>query len=601
MTNITGVRIVEENAGFSNSLVATWVATDGTIKGVVVAWNVDDHVGTEISIPEGLIPEGVDVSFGVIPDGARNSNPTDTITDVASAGAGASVFTIEGSGSKVTFDGQQITGWGADLLLQSEVKNPDRPAGEEFGDADDFVANDESGSDDATDQEVTPTSATAAAGERDLNADPLTGQQIGFEDLVKGTDADFNDLIIEVVREDAPPPPPEDETRPISVEPPEDGGPAVTVETEFERTEDIIDIDALFSTTISGSGIVNIALIMDVSGSTGSPLDPLLVTDVNGNSRTEFIDAEFEGLQAVSDFIADEGFDEFDFDLGFIQFASRAFLVNGVFDPGFDVFAAATADGQTGAGGGTNFERPLQQAISFFESVDPAGEEQNFVLFLSDGGASTGRLSDEIARLEGDFNATIKAVGFGSGASKPALDVIDSNNDASIIDDPTTLPSVLPDFLSPVSIASISLIVNGVLEETFGPDALSVVPGVGQLLEDAIVDTAVAGDGAADLIELEATDTNGDTNKITFFVGEQGAAETYTLDAPIDPAPFIVGFNADQGDELVLSFATNSLTLIETADSDGDDFALENDGTVVVEFIDTIGVSGVDDLFGAVA
>lgn len=615
MSDIKGVKIVEENAGFKNSLILTYTDASGQLKGVVVAWSVDDHVGETINIPDGLIPaDATNVQFGLIPNGGKaGANPSDVIQDIATAGSGdtPTVFDIAGKSvasggamKQVTFDGHDIQGAaGADLMLQSEAKNPERDASHAYNDANDYVLGDESGSDDSPDKEVTP-STPHVAGERDMNDHPLASEQLGFEDLFNKSDGDFNDLIIEVIHDETPPAAEQTASSSTILQTGQDltvqmTGPDAVSGTPF-------DISGLLSLTEVNGGEVNFAIIVDVSGSTSSsaPGTTVTVGDVNQDGvNNTYLDYELAGVLAVQNEIASVT-GNYDFNLGYIDFDSSA-RAPFQFDVNDDLIQTLIDAGQQPlSGGGTNFESPLHQAINYFNTVDPEHDGQNFVLFISDGQASTFSISDELATLEDDsgINATIKAVGFGTGASVSALDVVDSDDSAIIIEDPGELPDQLPGLTSPVNpddIASLQVLVNGVVEDTIAPADLTVIPGVGLSLDATSIDTAVTGDGLADLIQLTVNTTEGETLTTGFYVGEIGAADQYVLSSPQAPVDFIQRFNANEGDTLVLNFTHGALAMQASAGGDGDDFDVVDTGSadVLIKLVNAVGVTAVDDLF----
>ncbi|MGF1456366.1 MAG: cellulose binding domain-containing protein [Alphaproteobacteria bacterium] len=228
----------------------------------------------------------------------------------------------------------------------------------------------------------------------------------------------------------------------------------------------------------------NIAYIIDVSGSTSSNFGgTTTVGDQNGDgSSNTVLDAEIAGFKALTQSLIDGGLGGAQ--VSVIPFASTAQSVftgtigqdadaNGELDV---IEALESLD----SGGGTNFEAPLQEAITFFEG-QAAGS--NVAFFLSDGVASVGSLLDEVATLTDPdgLDATIRAIGVGAGANIDALDIVDDGVDNDSVEpqvlDPDTLEAGLTgSFIDPVTVDRLELSVNGVVVQTLTRDDLVETP-----------------------------------------------------------------------------------------------------------------------------
>ncbi len=220
----------------------------------------------------------------------------------------------------------------------------------------------------------------------------------------------------------------------------------------------------------------NIAYVIDVSGSTlgsfgGSPVGNQNPTK-DSDSNT-ILDAEIASFKALTQSILNTGFGNDEIDIGLISFSSNASLL-GTFEPSDgngvnDVLVNQLES--LSAGGSTNFEAPLQQAINFFNSQPDRDTATNIVYFLSDGFPNAGgSFTDEVATLKGSpINAQLIAIGVGNGSSLTQLDLIDNtpagtepNNSAQQVTSTDQLTGAL--LGSPITGATLigfDLIVNG--------------------------------------------------------------------------------------------------------------------------------------------
>lgn len=272
---------------------------------------------------------------------------------------------------------------------------------------------------------------------------------------------------------------------------------------------------------IAGGSGVNIALVLDVSGSTGSTYSGTAVGDQNNyGGADEILDGEIAGAAALIRSIVNAGYGNAMVNL--ITFASgveksvtmRANADtnnNGVYDLIEELRSLRD-------GGGTSFEPPLQEAISFFNGR-PAGGS-NYVFFLSDGSASTSSIGDETATLTnpGGINATIKAFPIGSYANDDALDILDDgidNASAPTVTDPGAISAALSGSagITASDVSEVQIWVDGTLVKTIAPSALKATAfglqyyayldgndGVSGADPESIRVVAVANDGAGTAI-----------------------------------------------------------------------------------------------------
>jgi Ca2+-binding RTX toxin-like protein len=246
-----------------------------------------------------------------------------------------------------------------------------------------------------------------------------------------------------------------------------------------------LDVSGFVSRTPVTSNVLNVAFVIDVSGSMADPFSTTNpVGDINKDGQANtLLDATILAYENLLKNIVDQT-EISATTIGVIPFETNATT---------DFVGLASSDGdQNGVAdvidalrsldlaGNTNFEAGLQQAVSFF-GARPEG--QNLVFFLSDGENNTGgSFADEVSKLidPAGINATIHSFGVGAGASPPQLDLVDdgiSNNSATIILDPLELSDILVDpGISQAEIDRVELLVNGVVSQTIDGSALIATP-----------------------------------------------------------------------------------------------------------------------------
>jgi hypothetical protein len=230
----------------------------------------------------------------------------------------------------------------------------------------------------------------------------------------------------------------------------------------------------------TGVGQYNIAFVIDRSGSTADTfVGAQTIGDLNGDGTANTIlDAEIAGFEALLASINGLGLGSAS--IAVISFETAA-ATNLVTTAGADankngVLDVVEALRGLQASGGTNYEAGLQQAEAFYAG---AASGQNVLFFLSDGFPTSQNYGDEVSRLLA-AKTDIRAFGVGSGASAPALDLVDdglSNNTATIVLDPSQLSSgLLGSGVKLAEIARVELLVNGVVVQTIQPNQLVQTP-----------------------------------------------------------------------------------------------------------------------------
>lgn len=303
---------------------------------------------------------------------------------------------------------------------------------------------------------------------------------------------------------------------------------SLTVADESNRVFE--DISGFVSREAQVSADLNIAYVIDVSGSMGGQFQGSTVGNLNGDgSANTLLDAVIASFSSLNQSLIDAGLG--DANIAIIPFASNAQIVftgradqdsdqNGVLDV---VQVLSALDD----GGTTAFDDGLQQAQVFF---DAAASGANQVFFISDGLPDSNSFTDESEGLRdpAGTNASIRAIGLGNGASLDSLDLLDdgvANSSVERVLDPDALDAGLIDTDVPVSeIDRVEIFVNGVLvttidaaqlvETPFGLRFSATVAGLSPAFEDNVAARVVAVDGTtvttSQVIEVAASNAAGD-------------------------------------------------------------------------------------------
>lgn len=289
------------------------------------------------------------------------------------------------------------------------------------------------------------------------------------------------------------------------------------------------DVDGLVSTSAVTTRNVNVAIAIDVSGSTGSTYSGTPVGDLNGNGRAnEIIDGEIAGTLSLLQSIRDAGFGFANVQI--ITFDSsvdetRNFTINGDADgngtPDVEDFVTTLV-----ALGGTNYEPPMDEAIDYFNTRTWGS---NYLFFMSDGvPSSSTNYADEVTTLidPAGLDVEIRAFPIGTGAREQPLDLLDDgvdNNSAPVVSDPGALTAALTGGgITPADVQEVQIYVNGALVDTIPSSAListpfglsynSTLTGLSIPNAETVRVVAVASDGTtvATSQVVEALSTDGD-------------------------------------------------------------------------------------------
>lgn len=191
---------------------------------------------------------------------------------------------------------------------------------------------------------------------------------------------------------------------------------------------------------LTGSNVteqVNIAIVIDTSGSTGNSSG----TDFDGDGSNETIlEAELFAALELFDAYVDAGYDPSEISISLTTYAGGSDPVDdqwGTFSIGErDDFVTALEDIRSeGSSGATNFEAGLNSVDTAWTNagVDPA--DTNIVIFLSDGEPWPNPAAQDIegARddLVDDWGATISGIGLGANSSLDDLNRLDTTSDGA--------------------------------------------------------------------------------------------------------------------------------------------------------------------------
>ncbi|UWQ94073.1 Hint domain-containing protein [Rhodobacteraceae bacterium M385] len=235
-------------------------------------------------------------------------------------------------------------------------------------------------------------------------------------------------------------------------------------------------------TTGASTQDINVALVIDTSGSTANSSG----SDVDGDGVNDtFLEAEKLAAKQVFQSLMDAGYDPENVTITLIEYNSNGntlgnFNLNeqGAFDAAVDSLTA---------GGGTNFEQGLDEVVDEWRATTTDGNaddspesevtanDNNLVLFLSDGRSNSGNPNSEVSELENEFDADITAIGIGSGAVLTQLNALDNTGGADKITDLTQLEALITAPPPLPELEYVEIVVNGVVLETIPADDPRIV------------------------------------------------------------------------------------------------------------------------------
>ena len=353
-----------------------------------------------------------------------------------------------------------------------------------------------------------------------------------------------------------------------------------------------VDISGFINRGGSTSGEFNLVYIIDRSGSMDSAFSGTeTVGDLNGDGRSNtLLDGTIAAYEAVNQSLLAAGLQSSD--LSVITFDSSASTIYSGTVGGLGSNLRSIFDG-----GNTNFEAPLQNAIT---ALQAAGAGENRVFFMSDGFPNAGgSFLDEVATLidPNGLDAEIRAIGLGTGASLNELDLVDDgiDNDSAIrVVTPTELTAGLTASpVDPNEVAELRVFVNGALALTLPPSSFTSTP-VGLQFSLSLNNLNLNADDDV-RVDLIASDPDGTTASVNFVVPNQPAAGGDDVILGGDGNDLIDGqIGNDQafggeGDDTVIGGAGNDRLFGDA----GDDFLDGGDGNDIIA-----GGLGADQLIG---
>lgn len=416
----------------------------------------------------------------------------------------------------------------------------------------------------------------------------------------------------------------------------------LTLSAPASTGHELVDLSGLLAPAAYSGAALNVALVVDVSGSMAADLlGALELGDLNGDGLANTrLDAVIAGLEGLAQGLIESGRGAA-IEVGLIPFATDAMRA-ATLSAGADRDGNGTLDlvEQVRAlelGGGTDYGRAFEVAVEFFEEQPAA---TNLVYFLSDG-RGFGEFADELALLTdpAGFDATIAAFGIGASVSLAQLEQIDSDGEPTIVHTPEELILALgAPPLPPAAITQVDILLDGTVVRTLGPDELQPTPlgltfaatigglstaaAAGNALE--VVVTPSADPGAAFAVSHAIIGAGSGADRLIGGLGPDvliggGGADTFVLRSLGDGPDWILDFNARAGDALDLSALLDAsvaatldeLVALSAFDEDGDgradDIALAVDpdaagpeaATVVAVLIDPVGLApgaGAQDL-----
>ena len=291
----------------------------------------------------------------------------------------------------------------------------------------------------------------------------------------------------------------------------------------------MFDGDVNYTLTIgSEQGILfNFAYIIDTSGSiAGTPL---------AQAKAAY--------QALTQSLIDDGIAD-NSEFGVVDFDSSGRL----FAPLSASATISTINGLS-AGGLTNFNSALTQALSFFNSPARNNNATNIAYFLSDGRSNTGgSFSASAAALQNV--AEVRAFGIGDSVLAQ-LNIVDSDS-AVLLTNPADL---ITEFNAAIidrdTIERIDVKSGGSVIDTIAP---------GQLVEDTL---GLQFEGTIDGLEVTRTAEN----EITFDLVFNNGTPTASLDYKITTGQEQVTDQTDNGTKEVIIFSVNQSDFTDSAET----------------------------------
>ncbi len=208
---------------------------------------------------------------------------------------------------------------------------------------------------------------------------------------------------------------------------------------------------------------VNIVLAIDTSGSTANSSG----SDVDGDGFVDtYLEAQVYAAKQMFQAYVDAGYDPSEVTISLVDYDSGAqsygpFTLDAIGQANFE----NTLAGMT-SGGFTNYEAALDAAGDAFTNAGADPNDNNLLVFLSDGFPFPG--GQDIAgagqNLEDDWNADIAGIGIGALSSLNALDQLDNTGGASKV---LTGQELIDEIVKPLTSAEleyVEVVIDGVDE-----------------------------------------------------------------------------------------------------------------------------------------
>ena len=349
---------------------------------------------------------------------------------------------------------------------------------------------------------------------------------------------------------------------------------------------ELVDLAGLISPVAYLGATLNVALVVDVSGSMAADfVGGFEVGDLNGDGLANTrLDATIAGLEGLAQGLVDSG-RAGAVEIGLIPFGSDASLA-----ASFTAGADADRDGildlveharALDFGGGTDYGRAFEVAVDFFAGQPPATD---LLYFLSDG-QRFGDFQDDLALLTdpAGLATTITAFGIGANVSQAQLAQIDTGGDPILVTTPEQLAGALAAPPLPAAeIARVDILLDGAPVQTLGPDELRPTP-LGLAFQTTIAGLSTAAEvrnaievvvtlsgdpAAAFAVDHEIVGAGNGSDRLIGGFGQDvliggGGADAFVFGSLEDGVDLIFDFDARAGDVLDLSALLDSPVLAE--------------------------------------
>ncbi len=306
-----------------------------------------------------------------------------------------------------------------------------------------------------------------------------------------------------------------------------DGRPATlesTVDTEMDDSME-------YSVSVTTEGVtqdVNIALVIDVSGSTRDSSG----SDVDGDGDIDTVlEAQIIAAQTLFQSLIDAGYSGDEVEVTLVTYNGSG-SVEGTFTLD-DQAAFDAALAGLGSGGQTNFDDALDTVIEAWEATltdgDPDNDveaaDTNHVIFLSDGRATGSTdFTSELAIIEGTFNGSISAIGVGANSELDDLNLLDTTGGAVQVTNVAELVDAIVAPPPPLSeLTELEIFVDGVSYGVLTPgDGTLITTPLGYRVPDGAITGYPYVNGDVVDVSFVATFENGQTLGTTHSVTMTG-------------------------------------------------------------------------------